>query len=138
MRSRSIAVGLSAFTFLFLAACADAPTGPEGGVAGNWSVNAVEDATGCGEGTSTSTITVRISQSGTTLTVTIDGVDYTGSLNGSVGTWSGSYPDDGGTTTEDYTVTFANDNTTLSGGSTWTWTDGSSSCSGTVQVTGSR
>lgn len=129
------------FTGIALAAgaCGEGePTGPEGGVAGNWAVAAFEDATGCDEGTSNTTLTVRIEQSGNTLTVTISGVDYTGTLSGSQGTWSGSYDDDGGVTTEQYAVTFANDNTTLSGGSVWTWSDGDSSCSGTVTVTGSR
>lgn len=112
--------------------------GPEGGVQGNWAIEALEDATNCGEGTSSYSLSARVEQSGTTLTVTIDGTDYTGSLSGSTGTWTGSYDDDGGTTTETYTVTFANENSTLSGGSTWTWTDGASSCSGTVTVTGTR
>ena len=132
--SRSLAL---AAALTLLAACGDsAPVGPEGGVAGNWTVTAMEDATGCGEGTSTTTLTVRIEQTGNSLTVTIDGVDYTGTLTGTQATWSGSYPDDGGTTTEQFTVTFTNGNTQMSGGSTWTWTDGGSSCSGTVQVTG--
>lgn len=127
-----------AFTALLFVACEEAPMGPEGGVAGNWSIQAFEDATNCGEGTDSYSLSARIEQSDNTLTVTIDGTDYTGMLNGSVGTWSGSYDEDGGTTTEQYTVTFANENTTLSGGSTWTWSDGASSCSGTVTVTGER
>lgn len=139
MRRFSTPLILTVSSLVLLAACGeDAPVGPEGGVAGIWDVTAFEDATGCGEGTSTSTLSVRIEQTGNTLAVTIGGVDYTGTLNGSAATWSGAYPDDGGTTTEEYTVTFADDNTTLTGGSSWTWTDGASSCSGTVQVTGSR
>lgn len=124
---------------LLVTACEDAPMGPEGGVAGNWSIQAFEDATNCGEGTDSYSLSVRIEQStDNTLTVTIDGTDYTGMLNGSTGTWSGSYDEDGGTTTEQYTVTFSNMNSSLSGGSTWTWSDGASSCSGTVTVTGTR
>lgn len=136
MKHRMIAVVFAATSLL---ACGeDAPTGPEGGVAGIWSIQAFEDATNCGEGTDNYSVTARIEQSGTTLTVTIDGTDYTGTLTGTTGTWNGSYPDDGGTTTEEYTVTFANENSTLTGGSTWTWTNGASSCSGTVTVTGNR
>ena len=140
MRRRTrVWAGLITGLALVAGACGEGePMGPEGGVAGNWTVAAFEDATGCGEGTSNTTLTVRIEQSGNTLTVTISGVEYTGTLNGTQATWSGSYDDDGGVTTEQFTVTFANDNTTLSGGSTWTWTDGGDSCSGTVTVTGSR
>ena len=136
MYRRITALALAA---VFTAACGeDPPMGPEGGVAGIWSIQAFEDATNCGEGTDNYSLSIRIEQSGNTLTVTIDGTDYTGALNGAVGTWSGSYPDDGGTTSEEYTVTFSNANSRLSGGSTWTWSDGASSCSGTVTVTGDR
>ena len=121
-----------------MAACEVSTTGPEGGVAGNWSVSYTDDATGCGEGITTGTLNVAISQTGNVLLVTIEGVVYAGNLNGTQGTWQGSYPEDGGTTTEQFTVTFTNNNTMLNGGSTWTWTDGLGSCSGTSTVTGSK
>lgn len=139
MQRKRYRAGAVLSAWLLLAACGEeAPMGPEGGVAGIWSIQAFEDATNCGEGTDSYSLSVRIEQSGNSLTVTIDGTDYTGSLTGTTGTWSGSYDEDGGTTSEEYTVTFANANSTLSGGSEWTWSDGASSCSGTVTVTGSR
>lgn len=129
---------LSLLVTAFAVVACGGPSGPEGGVAGNWSVNGTDDATNCGEGVTSFSVNVRIEQSGNTLTVTISGEEYTGTLSGSQGTWSGSYPDDGGTTAEQYTVTFANNNTTLTGGSTWSWTDGVTSCTGSTQVTGSK
>ena len=141
-------VGLAtAFVLLGLTACSDSaeepnplpvPTGPAGGVAGNWSVSASVDATQCGEGVQSYSYVISISQIGNDLTVTVDGDPFAGTLNGTEGTWSGSYADTGGTTNETYTVTFANNNTTMSGGSTWTWSDGALTCSGTSTITGSK
>ncbi len=133
-----ISVLLPTLVLASLAACADDTTGPEGGVAGNWSVSYTDDATGCGEGITTGTVNFRIAQNGNVLMVTIDGIVFTGTLSGTEGTWSGSYPEDGGTTSEQFTVTFTNNNTMLSGGSTWTWTDGLGGCSGTSTITGSK
>lgn len=114
------------------------PTGPPGGVHGNWSVNATIDATQCAEGVYSDSYTISISQDGNDLDVTISGVQFTGTLNGAQGTWTGSYPEDGGTTTETYSVTFSNNNSTMTGGSNWTWSDGAFTCSGTVSLTGSK
>lgn len=118
--------------------CSTEPSGPEGGVAGNWSVNATIDGTQCGDPIITANFTIRISQTGNALAVTVDGDDFNGTLNGTQGTWSGSYPDTGGTTTETYTVTFAGNNTTMTGGSTWSWSDGTTTCPGTSTLTGSK
>ena len=113
-------------------------TDPEAGVAGNWSVSYTDDGTACGDGITTGTVAVLIEQNGDALTVTIEGIVYTGTLSGTNTTWSGSYPDDGGTTSEQFTVVFADNGTTLSGGSTWTWTNGVMSCSGSSTITGSK
>lgn len=72
------------------------------------------------------------------LVVTSDGITFTGTLNGTQGSWSGSYPEDGGTTTEEFTVTFTSNNTMFNGGSTWTWSDGLGGCSGSSTITGSK
>jgi hypothetical protein len=54
---------------------------------------------------------------------------YTGTVNGATYTVSRSYPQDGGTVTEVYTITLTSD-TTGSGILEWTWTDGENSCNG--------
>ena len=111
MRSRSSRGIVPAVVALLIAACADDATGPpEGGVAGNWTVSYTDDATGCGEGVTAGIVNVLIAQNGNVLTVTSDGIVFTGTLNGTEATWSGSYPEDGGTTSEQFTVTFANNN----------------------------
>ena len=139
MHSRGvISVLLPTLVLASLAACVDDPTGPEGGVAGNWSVSYTDDATGCGEGITSGTVTFVVVQTGDVLAVTSDGIVFTGTLNGTQSSWSGSYPEDGGTTTEEFTVTFTNSNTMFNGGSTWTWTAGLGGCSGSSTITGSK
>ena len=125
-----------------LMACAgDSLTGSEGGVAGTWSVAYTDDATDCDvdEGVTTGTVSYVIAQNGNSLTVTFDDIVFTGTLDGTEATWSATYPEEeGGTEVEQFTVTFANNNTTLSGGSIWDWTDGTDSCSGTSTIAGSK
>ena len=105
---------------------------------GNWTLSFSDDASDCGEGITTGTATILIELNGNVLIVTADGIVFTGTLSGTDATWTGSYDEDGGTTTEQFEVTFANNNATLSGGSTWTWTDGTTSCSGSSTITGSK
>jgi len=137
MRFRSSYGSVPAAVVLLLAACWDS-TGLEPVVSGNWSASYTDDATECGGGMTEGTVDLLIVQIGDALTVTIDGVVYNGTLSGTEGTWSGSYPEDGGTTSQQFTVTFTNNNSMLSGGSTWTWTDGIGGCSGTSTITGSN
>ena len=66
-----------------------------------------------------------------------DGNSFAGTVAGNTISWTGSFPEDGGTTTiESLTLTLTGD--TLSGNSTWSWTDGSASCSGSSQISASR
>lgn len=138
MRFRSSRGIIPVALVLSVAGCGDAPIGPAGGVAGNWSVSYTDDATGCGEGITMGTVNATILQTGNVLVVTSDGIVFTGTLNGTQGTWQASYPEDGGTTSEVFTVTFTNDNTRFNGGSTWIWSDNVGGCSGSSTVTGSR
>ena len=136
MRFRSSRGTIPVALVLSVAACGTID--PELGVTGDWSVSYTDDATGCGEGVTMGTVNMDILQTGNTLVVTADGIVFTGSINGAVGTWGGSYPEDGGTTTEAFTVTFTNDETRFNGGSTWTWADGIGGCAGSSTVTGSK
>ena len=147
MRLDRLAGLAAAVVLLGLTACSDSPeaptplpvpTGPAGGVAGIWTVNSTYDATQCSEGITAVDYVTSISQSGNDLTVTVDGEPSTGTLNGTDGTWSGSYLDTGGTTNEMSAVVFSNSNNNMAGGSTWTWSDGATSCSGTSTLTGSK
>lgn len=138
MRIRRIRTAMA----VALCACAftcDGLTEPEDGVSGNWSVTYSDDNTACGEGVIEGQATLTIVQTGNTLTVTAEGIVFTGTLSGTTGTWSGSYPEDNGVTTEEFTVEFSLGGTqdTFEGGSTWTWT-GVGSCSGTSTIMGTR
>jgi hypothetical protein len=115
----------------------DAPTGTTDlEVAGTWSITEVVSTSGaCSSGTDTYTATV--TQSGTSITVNIGGLTYGGTLSGNSLSWSGSYPEDGGTTTTSISLTFAS-NSSLSGSSSWSWTDGMESCTGTSTISGSK
>lgn len=110
-------------------------------VAGTWTTTEQVNATACGEGTFTEHLTYTITQNGCTITVVPQGTNlkFTGNVNGNKMGWSGSYPEEGGTTTiNSLTVTISADGNSFSGSASWTWSDGRSSCSGTTQSTGTR
>ena len=104
-------------------------------VAGTWAIT--ENLTGNCPDSDVNTWTATVTQNGTSITVSGGGASRSGTLNGNVLTWSGSYSEDGGTTTvSSLTLTFSGD--TVTGNATWSWTDGSSSCSGTSSISGQR
>ncbi len=125
-----LAVGFAA---VLLTSCGDS-TGPD--VSGIWTITEVVNAVDCGEGTYTDTYTMTVTQSGNEITVLVSGLAFTGTLEGNRLRWSGSYPEDAGITTLNADVTISDDGNSLSGSASWTWTDGSFSCSGTTQVSG--
>jgi len=110
-------------------------------VAGTWTTTEQVNATACGQGTFIEHLTYTITQSGCTITVVPQGTNlqFSGNVNGNQMGWSGSYPEEGGTTTiNSLTVTISADGNSFSGSASWTWSDGRSSCSGTTQSTGTR
>lgn len=111
-------------------ACAD--------VAGNWLVGGTVNGTACGDGTYTEpTVLYTITQSGCSISATVNGATFAGGVNGSSVCWSGSFPDEGGTTTfTSMSVTVSGDSLTGSVG--WTWAGGGQSCSGTTAISGTR
>jgi hypothetical protein len=106
-------------------------------VSGTWNTTELEDATGCGEGTYTNYNEFTITQSGCNISVDA-GVygTHSGTVNGSQITYTGSYPEEGGTTTINVNLTISGNS--LNGSATWTWSDGTYSCSGSTQITGTR
>ncbi|MEO0438136.1 MAG: hypothetical protein AAF098_14650 [Pseudomonadota bacterium] len=104
-------------------------------VAGNWRITAIEDERGCDEGVNTITVTLPIEQNGNTVTV----LGIPASITGNTISWSGvMFPEDGGTTTSSATLTLAADFNSFAGTETWSFRDGSFSCSGTTEITGQR
>ena len=109
-------------------------------ITGSWDVVQDVDATGCNEGNYIEYETYTATQSGNNVTVTVSstGAAYSGTICGNVVTATVNYPEDGGTVTENITLTFSADGNSFQGTSSWTWTDGVDSCSGTTVIDGTR
>ncbi len=105
-------------------------------VEGTWDTTETVDATNCSEGVYTQYRTYQVAQNGCIIDVTIDGLTYSGTVSGTQLSWFGSFPEDGGTTSASVSLIFTGTN--LGGLSSWTWTDGGQSCSGTTTISSSR
>lgn len=109
-------------------------------VAGTWTTIENVSASACGPA-HTDNGQYTVAQTGCTIVVTpaAGGGPFNGGVNGSQICWSGSYPDSGGTTTiTSLTLTVGQSGTSFNGTANWSWTDGSTSCSGTTQITGTK
>jgi len=117
---------------------------PTVNITGDWDVTeTITESSGvCDPPGTTSHWSASAVQSGNDVTVTITSGDlvgavFTGTISGDKLNWTGSYPNSGGTLTvesSDVTAT----NTTLSGTTNWSWSDGKLSCSGRTQITGTK
>jgi hypothetical protein len=106
---------------------------------GTWNMTEVVNATDCGEDTYTENITYTVTQNGCNITVvpsSDSSLSFSGSVDNDQVSWTGSWPEDGGTTTATIDITINGDS--ASGSATWSWTDGSDSCDGTTQISGTR
>lgn len=106
---------------------------------GNWTVVSQVDGTECGEDSYTETQSLEIEQSDSSLTVTdSDGNVFTGAVDDRDLEWSGSFPEDGGTTTLDLSATLDADGTGFAGSSTFSFEsdDGSINCNGSSTFEG--
>lgn len=70
-----------------------------------------------------------------TVTETSGPSSYSGQICDRTIKWTGSYPEDGGTTVTAVTATLSADGLSLSGNSTWTWSDDTGTCKGTSTFT---
>lgn len=115
-------------------------TDPIGDLSGNWQVTGTESSSTpeC-DGVSFSTLAT-IVQSGNNISATgDDGSSLSGTITGNQVSFSGSYPEDGGTTIiNSSTLTISTDCNQFSGNDSWSWTNGVLSCSGTSTYTGTR
>ena len=136
------------FVISLLAACSSGGGGgstpsqkaPIADTSGTWTITE-DGASNCtGETTYHDEYTITIIQSGNNLTVTTPAGTFYGTIDGDHVGWTGSYPEDGGTTTiTAMQLTVSADGSSLSGTATWTWSDGVFSCSGTTQaINGTR
>jgi len=78
-----------------------------------------------------------LTQTGNSVTLVVNGIPFTGTVNGSVYSVSVSYPESGGTTTVTNTFTL---NSPLggSGNTAWTWSGGNYACNGGGTLTVSK
>jgi hypothetical protein len=83
--------------------------------------------------------TITVTQTGCRISVVADGNTFNGFIDGNRICWTGSYPDNGGTTTiENMSLTVNDAGTEFSGSSSWTWTDGVGTCNGTTTTQGEK
>jgi hypothetical protein len=142
MLARICRYGISTALLLSLLACGgggggggDAPATPAN-VAGTWNVTETSTSNNCGEPVDPP-YSITIAQSGSNLTVTTPSGVFTGSISGNTVRWTGSYPEDGGTTTITSLSATVSGNS-FSGSSSWSWAGPGSPCSGSTNFTGTR
>lgn len=114
---------------------------PSADLTGTWTVTETGVSNCPGEATfSVGPYQVNVTQSGNNLTVVTPAGTFSGTIDGDKAKWTGSYPEDGGTTTiTSMTLTVSADDNHFSGSSTWSWSDGRNTCSGTTQaINGTR
>jgi alpha-tubulin suppressor-like RCC1 family protein len=126
--------------FIQISLVSDDPTcaDPNADATGDWWITETSTDNDCGEGIK-APYRLQIRQTGSSVTAyhLNSGRTFTGGICGDTVELTGSYPEDGGTTTLDpVTATVTSDG--LSGTSNWTWSDGSESCSGTTTFIGTK
>ena len=106
------------------------------GVQGKWRIIEEIDARDCDEGELIEIYSLRVQQQGAAISVITSTGTYDGTLQGTTLNWSGAIAEDGGTTTTQIQVQFADTLDSLVGSSTWSWSNGSVSCDGSSTITG--
>ena len=113
---------------------------PIGDMSGTWQVAGTDiSSTAACNGVGFN-VTATIIQSGNDLNVTgLRASTLSGTISGNQISFLGSYAEDGGTTTISKSIlTITTDCNQFTGNDSWSWTDGSFSCSGTSTYTGTR
>lgn len=121
---------------IFRLLMAEANNAGSTGVQGKWRIIEEADASACGEGTETTIYSLRVLESNSGLSVISNVGSFSAGLSGLSLQWSGSFAEDGGTTSAEVNVMFAESLHDLTGVSQWTWSNGSQSCEGTSFFTG--
>lgn len=106
------------------------------GVEGKWHITETVSSNDCGEDNETLQYDFLVLQDGNQLSIGTDAGIFQATLNGNSLMWTGSYDEDGGTTTANVDVTFSSDLASFQGSTDWSWTNGSVSCSGTSVASG--
>ncbi len=114
------------------------PPVPPVDVAGTWYSRAEKNAVNCGAGETVDAQAIVISQvDGDVEMLTSTGDYFVGTVNGDLLEWTGSYLEDGGTSSlTSATLVFSLDSG--AGNAAWTWSDGTDSCNGTMAIDAAR
>ena len=114
------------------------PPPPAADVAGTWFSRTANNAVNCGIGEYIDAQAIVITQDDSAITLLMStGNEFSGTVNGDIVEWTGSFEERGGTTTFT-SLSISVSGTSASGNATWTWTDGTDSCNGTMEITASR
>lgn len=107
-------------------------------LSGTWMVNESGGSSSCGGAFSESYL-ADVIQTGNAIDVIRGGQPFlSGVRTGSQVNLSGSYPEDGGTTSAEVSLTVSGDGYQLTGVSEWSWSDGDDVCSGNTNVIATR
>ncbi|MGI9221644.1 MAG: hypothetical protein ACR2QS_11490 [Woeseiaceae bacterium] len=98
----------------------------------------MNNAVNCGVGEFIDAQTLVITQDASDISLLAStGDTFAGTVNGDIVEWTGSYEERGGTTTyTSLSVTVSGNSAT--GNADWTWTDGTDSCNGTMDISANR
>jgi hypothetical protein len=104
-------------------------------VAGTWFLRIVDNQVNCGLGEIIDAKALVITQDANDISVlTSTGVEFAGTVIGDLVEWTGDIDERGGTTTFT-SLSLTALGTTAAGNAAWTWTDGTDSCNGTMEIT---
>jgi len=107
-------------------------------VGGTWFTRIANNAVNCGLGEFIDAQALVITQDENDITLlTSAGDTFSGSVNGDIVEWSGEFDERGGTTTFT-SLSIIVSGSSASGNAAWTWTDGTDSCNGTMEITASQ
>ena len=108
-------------------------------VAGTWKVTEVITSNCPGEAHLTRSYRAVVTQDGTALSVKTPAGTFAGEIHGYTVGWSGSYAEDGGTTSiSDMKLTANAGGSAFEGSSRFSYAGGSGSCAGSTQSSGTR
>ena len=107
-------------------------------VSGTWFNRIANNAVNCGMGEFIDAQAIVITQDDSAITLLMStGNTFSGTVDGDIVEWTGSFEERGGTTTyTSLSITASGDS--ASGNASWTWTAGNDSCNGTMDITASR
>jgi len=106
-------------------------------VAGEWEMTTTDVIDSCG-GRVPYTFPMTITPNGNALTAELPGGTLTGTICGDQVRLSGSFPEDDGTVTVSVALIVSADGDSMQGSDSWSWTDGSTDCSGSDSLSGTR